>query len=106
MSDMADDFNAMRADSQERRARNREESAKILTDAGVQFLSRNGGAHLIVEHNGLTVHFWPGTGKWTEMMRKPFFAGIGPYRSGCGVFPLLKLLDVMVKIGHKKGPIT
>ena len=88
MSDMADDFNAMRQESQERRARNREESAKILTDAGVQFLSRNGGAHLIVEHEGKIVHFWPGTGKW-KVLRGP-----GYTQDGRGVFTLLNWLKV------------
>jgi len=85
MSGMADDFNAMRQDSQQRRAFNRESSKQILEHHLVQYQNRNGGAHLIVSHNDRVVDFWPGTGKW---MARDFDV------SGRGVFPLLKYLGV------------
>lgn len=73
-------------ESIERRASNRELSADKLSGLGVQFESKNGGAHLIVKHGGLTVDFWPGTGKYIP--RKP------GAKHGRGVFNLLKLLGV------------
>lgn len=50
---------------QDKRASNREDSARLLTEAGIAFESKNGGAHLIVNggHHG-TFNFWPGTGLW------------------------------------------
>ena len=48
-------------ESKERRARNRQNSAALLTGEGFAFESKNRDAHLIVE--GL-VDFWPGTGLW------------------------------------------
>jgi len=72
--------------SQQRRAGNRESSAAILAEREVEFESRNEGAHLIVRHDGLTVDFWPGTGKFIP--RKP------GARHGRGVFNLLQLIGV------------
>lgn len=46
---------------QQKRASNREGAADILTRAGVKFVSKNGGAHLIVDDR---VDAWPGTGLW------------------------------------------
>ena len=64
MSDMGDDFNALKKMKQEKRASNREDSATILSRAGVIFESKNIGAHLIVFAGKKTVDFWPGTGLW------------------------------------------
>jgi hypothetical protein len=53
--------------SQEKRARNREFSKGLLTQCGIPFESKNGGAHLIVTRSGVPwADFWPGTGKWIE----------------------------------------
>ncbi|CAB3952831.1 hypothetical protein LMG6103_03576 [Achromobacter piechaudii] len=69
MGDMGDFWRdvkpALKERSQQKRADNREQSARSLTDAGIQFLSRNAGAHLIVTGaSGDTYDFWPGTGLW------------------------------------------
>jgi hypothetical protein len=64
MSDMGDDFNALRKMKQEKRADNREASAAILSRAGIVFESKNNDAHLIVLAGAMVVDFWPGTGKW------------------------------------------
>ncbi|QGZ42684.1 hypothetical protein IP92_04905 [Pseudoduganella flava] len=64
MSDMADDFNALRKARQEKRSDNREHSAAVLTRAGVQYEVKNLGAHLVVQAGAQTVDFWPGTGLW------------------------------------------
>lgn len=49
-----------------KRAANREASPEILARAGVAFESKNFGAHLIIEHGGRLVDFWPGTGLWID----------------------------------------
>lgn len=83
MSDeMNDMFRAMKDVSQEQRAANREASARALTDAGVKFVSKNEGAHLIVQIGRVVVDFWPGTGKWICR---------GGGRQGRGVFNMLKI---------------
>ena len=77
---------AMKEQSQDRRANNRESSAAILTNKEIPFESKNGGAHLIV--NGGEVDFWPGTGKW--IFRKS-------RKQGRGVLQLLKALQSIDK---------
>lgn len=64
MSDMGDDFNALKKMRQEKRASNRDDSAEMLRQAGVTFESKNIGAHLIVQAGKKMVDFWPGTGLW------------------------------------------
>lgn len=49
---------------QENRADNRENSAVYLQERGIPFVSKNFGAHLIVEGRECFIDFWPGTGKW------------------------------------------
>lgn len=61
---MGEVFNAMKEDSKNRRADNRQQSAEMLKGAGIPFESKNGGAHLIVEGSECFIDFWPGTGKW------------------------------------------
>jgi hypothetical protein len=88
--DMGELFNAARAEGQLRRARNRQGSAQILRDRGIEFETKNDGAHLVVRHGGKVADLWPGTGKYR--VRKP--GGKGErYRRG--VFNLLR------DIGHK-----
>ena len=66
MSDMGDDFRAMKIHSQEKRAGNRNSSAQVLKDNGIHFTSNNSGAHLIVEGADGFIDFWPGTGRWND----------------------------------------
>ncbi|MDG9927450.1 MULTISPECIES: hypothetical protein [unclassified Pseudomonas] len=79
------------AESQERRAANRENSTEILSRHGVAHLVKNNGAHIVVSHDGEVVDFWPGTGKFI-----PRDGG----KPGRGVFNLLKLIGVEVIRGH------
>lgn len=65
MSELAEDFNALRKYKQEKRASNRASSADLLAKAGIAFDVRNDGAHLIVKAGGYVIDFWPGTGKWS-----------------------------------------
>lgn len=52
---------AMQEASKQRRAFNRDSSAALLRANGVQFESKNDGAHLIVHAKGRVFDFWPGT---------------------------------------------
>lgn len=83
MSDLGETFAALREDSRAKRANNRVSSAELLRKAGVDFESRNAGAHLIVSSARVVVDFWPGTGLWIER---------GRARRGRGVRKLIKFV--------------
>jgi hypothetical protein len=85
MSEIGEIYGAMKEASQEKRANNRQSSAEILKNKGVEFESKNLGAHLIVTGKKGLIDFWPGTGKFI-----PRNGG----RNGRGVFNLLKLCQV------------
>ena len=63
-----DDIGAMwrehKAERQLKRAKNRDESVRMLREAGVVFKSANDGVHIIVAHGDQLIDFWPGTGLW------------------------------------------
>lgn len=58
---------------QDKRASNRDRSTEILVLAGISFVSKNNGAHLIVAER---FDFWPGTGLWMERGRAHKHRGI------------------------------
>ena len=66
-----------------RRANNRASSPEVLRRHGVEFETKNDGAHLIVTMGDMVVDFWPGTGK--------FITRGTSSKTGRGVFNLLKL---------------
>lgn len=86
MGDMGDYWRdvtpALKERSQQKRASNRENGAARLTAAGIQFESKNDGAHLIVRTNDHVIDYWPGTGKWITRGRAP--------KTGRGIARLLK----------------
>jgi hypothetical protein len=51
-------------ESQERRARNRAAGVAALEKAGVPFTTNNAGVHVMIQHNGKQLNYWPGTGLW------------------------------------------
>lgn len=59
--------------SKEKRASNRESSTKLLTEMGIPFEAKNGGAHLIVAGK---YDFWPGTGLWIARGDKAQHRGV------------------------------
>ena len=63
-SEMGETFRAWDEYKKNKRANNRDSSPKMLDGAGITYTSKNMGAHLIIEHAGVTVDFWPGTGKF------------------------------------------
>ncbi len=82
MSENSELWEAHKQASQTKRANNRANSATALREANICYETKNGGAHLIVKHDGVVVDFWPGTGKWIVRGGK----------TGRGVFKLLDLL--------------
>lgn len=72
----------LQARNKEKRACNRENSAKILLQNEVEFTTHNNGAHLIVKGRCGTVDFWPGTGRWQ----------LRSGRSGFGVKNLINIV--------------
>ena len=54
-------------------AHNRESSAEYLAQRGIPFVSKNGGAHLVVEGKDCFIDFWPGPGKWHSRCGKKGF---------------------------------
>lgn len=81
MGDVGDDMRAMRGFNQAKRAGNRESSTSELQRLGVEFESKNDGAHLIVEN---VLDFWPGTGLWINRRT---------HKRGRGVFGMLRNLE-------------
>lgn len=81
MSEAAEIFGYMKKRSAEKRADNRDSSAQLLSDRGIEFEEKNYGAHLIVRAGKHVADFWPGTGLW-------IVRGNGARRRG--VFPLIK----------------
>lgn len=84
MGDVGELFNALHKVKQEKRATNRENSLKILSDAGIECEVKNYGAHIIVRKS---LDFWPGTGLWKDRKTK---------KEGRGVFRLLKHIGAKV----------
>ena len=64
MGDMAEVFKIRNEESKKKRASNRQQGPKFLEKADILFISKNDGAHLIVEGNDCFIDFWPGTGTW------------------------------------------
>jgi hypothetical protein len=55
----------MRQERQHKRERNRENSTRLLKEAGIKFAIKNSGAHMVVEGPfRQMIDFWPGTGLW------------------------------------------
>lgn len=86
MTDLSiyENYQLMAERSKAKRAANRESSVRILIKRGIEFESKNAGAHLIVKHAGITVDYWPGTGK---------FIARNQQGKGRGIFTLIKFLN-------------
>jgi len=88
MGDMGEVFREMTRYKKAKRKSNTCSSTKVLQDQGVDFESKNNGAHLIVRRLDKVIDFWPSTGIWIDRATKT---------KKRGVFELLKYL----KVGHK-----
>ena len=81
MGDMGEVFNELKKFNKAKKANNLEASTKRLEDAGIPFIKKNGGVHLIVGDG--TFDFWPSTG---------LFINRATQRRGRGVKNLIKFL--------------
>lgn len=63
---------------QKKRSNNRQASTELLEEQRIDFDSKNGGAHLIVQGTTGLIDFWPGTGRWVG--RSGFKEGFGVKR--------------------------
>lgn len=70
-------FAEIRERSKQKRADNRKKSKALLECKGYKFAIRNSGAHLVINHRGITVDFWPGTGLWKARGEKEGHRGVG-----------------------------
>ncbi len=73
MSDMGDDFRALREEGKERRERNREHGPVVLQREGISYVSHNAGAHLVVESR---FDYWPGTGLFIDRITRLQHRGV------------------------------
>lgn len=62
-----------------RKRNNMNGSIAMLGENGINYVSKNGGVHLVIEHNYHTVDFWPSTGKFAF---RTDFAGAKKYYRG------------------------
>lgn len=90
-SDIAVIGEILKAESQTRRANNRLSSPDRLREAGIRFVGKSEGVHLIVDGR---VDFWPGTGLWIVRNSTHGFRGRG-------VFSLIEWVQRTKKEGSK-----
>lgn len=64
MGDMADIFNDLREIKREKRRSNTACSTRMLKDSGIEFVSHNGGIHLVLTKDHQLIDYWPSTGLW------------------------------------------
>lgn len=64
MGDMGDVFNDMRQRAKEKRVQNTIYSTSLLDSKGVNYVTHNGGAHLMISEAGAIIDYWPSTGLW------------------------------------------
>ena len=79
MGEIGEQYNQIKKESKQKRSDNRDSSAQLLNDRGIQFVSYNIGAHLRVQGKEGLIDFWPGTGKFITKKGK----------KGRGVFNLI-----------------
>ncbi len=85
MSDIGDDFAALKEAGKKKKADNQESSTRILIDKSIPFTSHNWGNHLVVYGNEIIFDFWPSTGKFISRNKKT---------KGRGVFSMIKKLNL------------
>lgn len=80
MGDMVEDFNAYRDYFREKKQHNKDYSTNLLIENGINFESRNGGIHLMINTEKGRINFYPSTGLYNGVI------------SGRGIRNLLKEL--------------
>lgn len=64
MGDMAEIFNDLREIKREKRRSNTAQSTRLLQHHGIEFVSHNGGIHLMLTSGDQAIDYWPSTGLW------------------------------------------
>lgn len=64
MGDTIDGFRALNEHRKQERAKNRVGAADTLRAMGYVVSEHNGGAHVVIQHAGITIDYWPGPGRW------------------------------------------
>ena len=83
MSDIGDDFKALREANSKKKKANLHYSTELLISKKIEFESKNYGVHLIVTGSDGLIDFWPSTGKFK----------VRGGRTGRGVVNLIKLCN-------------
>ena len=76
MGDMGEMFRDWDKAKKEKKASNLKHSTQKLIDLGISFESKNGGNHLVINHNNKIVDFWPSTGKYKFRAREKYCRGV------------------------------
>ena len=66
MGDMAEAFREMSKYKQAKRRERLKVNTGKLVKLNIKFDSRNNGLHLIINHNGKIIDFYPSTGLWWQ----------------------------------------
>ena len=66
MSDTVETYKAMHEHNKQVREQRRMKAPGALTCRGIEFESKNEGAHLIVKGPKGLIDYWPGTGRWID----------------------------------------
>ena len=64
MSDISEDYKALRDFNRAKKENNLKASTELLDALGIDYTSHNNGIHLKVFAGDEVVNFWPSTGKW------------------------------------------
>ena len=62
--------------SRQRKKENKEHNTKILKGAGINFVSKNYGLHLIMQTRKDTYEFWPSKGKYLRRSDGEYFEDV------------------------------
>lgn len=65
-NDIASDWRDHKRERAAKRENNLESSTKMLRDAGVVFVSKNNGLHIVIQTGKGIINFWPSTGLWSH----------------------------------------
>lgn len=76
MGDMGDVFREWNWHKKEKKRSNLKSSTELLKENRIEFESKNGGVHLVINHNGKIVDFWPSTGKYKFRTRNKYCRGV------------------------------
>lgn len=76
MSDINEDFAALKEHSKLKKKRNLEFSTNLLFESGITFESKNNGVHLIITSDIGLIDFWPSTGKFKVRSRTKYGRGV------------------------------